>query len=410
MNPALAIMAKVPGHGEVKTRLGPALSSEARRELYEAFLLDRVEQARHLGGTRVVVAYTPAEASQAMRELLGNEVDLVAQRGSDLGGRLASVAGELLGEGHPAVLLVDSDTPSLPPTILAEAIRVLADGAGPDLVLGPAWDGGYYAIGLRRPIPELFETIAWSTRSVLSETVRRARALGLRVHFLPGWFDVDTPADLDRLARELETTPRGRPGFPWRTAEVMSRLRPAVLPAPRDESWRTLSSRSIYQNPWMRLDESVVDVGGGTLTLYGVVTCKECAGVVPVREDGAILLIRQFRYVARRFTWEIPTGAVEAGESAAQAAHRELREESGYAAASLEHLSTFHTSKSILDEVAHIYLGRGLTSSPVEADVTEQIETMAVPPARALRMVESHEILDAMSVVGIFAAARRLGW
>jgi len=160
----------------------------------------------------------------------------------------------------------------------------------------------------------------------------------------------------------------------------------------------------------MRVDENVVDIGEGRLTLYGVVTTSECVGILPMVDERTILLIRQFRYVARRDTWEVPTGGMHAGESVEAAAQRELREETGHGARRLEHLSTFHTSKSIVDEVAHMFLAEGLYPAAAEADETESIETRAFPVAEALQMVLDGTIVDSMSVVGILTAARLRGW
>ncbi len=108
----------------------------------------------------------------------------------------------LLAGGCPGVLLIGSDTPTLPAAVLHEAVDLVASG-GPDVVLGPSEDGGYYLIGLRARRPELFVEMPWSTGTVLAETVRRAEALGLTVALLPTWFDVDTPPDLARLAASL---------------------------------------------------------------------------------------------------------------------------------------------------------------------------------------------------------------
>ena len=106
--------------------------------------------------------------------------------------------------GHPKAIALDSDSPTLPAAHLLEAVAQL-DRA--DLVVGPSEDGGYYLIGLKQSQPDLFREIAWSTERVASQTVARAQALGLSVALLPAWYDVDIPADLDRLRSELATLP-----------------------------------------------------------------------------------------------------------------------------------------------------------------------------------------------------------
>ena len=197
----VAIMAKAPRAGEVKTRLCPPLTPGEAAEIYRAFLLDKIEQVRSLDGARPAIAYAPA-AARVFFETVAPGFTLIPQRGRDLGARLVAAFEELLGGGAPGALLIDSDTPTLPRELLETALR-LVSGADTDVVLGPSEDGGYYLIGLRAPRPELFEDMAWSTPAVLPETLRRAQALGLRVVSLPPWFDVDTGGDIERLEAAL---------------------------------------------------------------------------------------------------------------------------------------------------------------------------------------------------------------
>jgi rSAM/selenodomain-associated transferase 1 len=202
MNPvAVAIMAKMPQGGEVKTRLSPPLSLADAAELYRCFLLDKIEQVIALKAATLAIAFTPAEARDFFEKAAPGFI-LVQQRGADLGDRLANSLGELLARGHGAAVAIDSDTPTLPVDFLQQAVDQLTTSEI-DLVLGPTEDGGYYLIGLRAMHRELFETMAWSTSTVLSETIRRAGAKGLRVACLPAWYDVDTPEDLGRLRVEL---------------------------------------------------------------------------------------------------------------------------------------------------------------------------------------------------------------
>ena len=206
---ALCIMAKAPEPGRVKTRLCPPLSPDGAAELYRCFLLDKIAQAREVAGAERVLAYAPAE-SAAVFEALAPDFTLLAQRGADLTARLVAVCDEILRDGCDAAILIDSDTPTLPTERLERAVAVMS-GGWRDLVLGPSEDGGYYLIGLRRPHPELFEGMRWSTPTVLEETLRRSRALGLSSTRLPAWYDVDTAADLVRLQADLAATPAGGP-------------------------------------------------------------------------------------------------------------------------------------------------------------------------------------------------------
>jgi ADP-ribose diphosphatase len=176
-----------------------------------------------------------------------------------------------------------------------------------------------------------------------------------------------------------------------------------------DVPWQTRSSRVVYQNPWIRVDENQVELPDGRTTVYGVVRCGECVGVLPFLDAETVVLIRQYRYVARGVYWEMPTGGVHPGESLEVAAQRELGEEIGYQAARLTPLVSYHTSKSVVDEVAHLFYGEMLTPVVTPGDATEFIEVRPVPFAEALRMVESGEIKDSMTVIAVLHAARRLG-
>jgi rSAM/selenodomain-associated transferase 1 len=206
---AVAIMAKAPRPGQVKTRLCPPLAAAEASELYRCFLLDKIAQVRALDRAWPAVAYTPADAREEF-ERLAPGFGLLAQRGRGLGERLIHAVADLAAAGHRGVIATDTDTPTLPLPCLAAAVRVL-EGAEADVVLGPTEDGGYYLVGVSAPVPALFEDMPWSTPAVLARTLERARALGLAVRLLPAWFDVDTAPDLDRLRAALATSPHGEP-------------------------------------------------------------------------------------------------------------------------------------------------------------------------------------------------------
>ncbi len=212
---AVAIMAKAPQGGAVKTRLCPPLSFAKAGALYRCFLLDKIEQVRSLTTACPVIAYFPPEGRAFFEEVAPDFV-LVPQRGADLGHRLANSLGELLDRGHRGALAIDSDTPTLPLGFLQQALDLVMTPTI-DVVLGPTEDGGYYLIGLRTVYRELFEAMTWSTTQVLSETIRRAHANGLRVACLPAWYDIDTAADLARLRAILAGSdgevPRHTRGF-----------------------------------------------------------------------------------------------------------------------------------------------------------------------------------------------------
>ena len=173
--------------------------------------------------------------------------------------------------------------------------------------------------------------------------------------------------------------------------------------------WRTLSTGVVYRNPWIRVEEDQVELPNGRTTIYGVVRCGPCVGVLPFLDPETVILIRQYRYVARGVFWEMPTGGVRAGESLDAAAQRELAEEIGYVAARLTPLVSYHTSKMVVDETAHLFCGEGLSPAPTPPDDTEFIAVEPVPFRTALRMVETGEIKDSMTVIAVLHAARRHG-
>lgn len=174
-----------------------------------------------------------------------------------------------------------------------------------------------------------------------------------------------------------------------------------------EASWRTLDSKPIYANKWLSLREDLVELPDGRTTIYGVVTTGDCVGVLPFVDANTVLLIRQYRYVARRATWEMPTGGVHTGESLETAAQRELGEEIGYRAGRLSRLCTYHTSKSVIDETAHLYVADGLTPALTPPDETEFIDVRPFPFDEALGMVLAGEIVDSMTIIAMLLAARR---
>jgi ADP-ribose pyrophosphatase len=104
------------------------------------------------------------------------------------------------------------------------------------------------------------------------------------------------------------------------------------------KAWKTRSSRQIYKNPWTRVREDIAEMPNGKTTIYGVIECGHCVGVLPFLDDNHVVMVRQYRYVfGENHRWEMPTGGVKAGEPLEEAARRELREEVGYDAQELQH-------------------------------------------------------------------------
>ena len=156
--------------------------------------------------------------------------------------------------------------------------------------------------------------------------------------------------------------------------------------------------------------EDIAEMPNGKQTIYGVVECGQCVGILPFVDDTHIILVQQYRYVfSEGNRWEMPTGGVKSGEALPEAAHRELREEIGYAAAELEQINTYYTSKSVMHEIAHLYIGKHLTQVQSIPDETEFLEIETFPFDQVLEMVLKSEIRDSMTVIAVLFAARQLG-
>jgi rSAM/selenodomain-associated transferase 1 len=200
MQRMLLVVAKRPAIGQTKTRLCPPLSGEAAAALYACFLQDTLEIMRAVPGVVRGVAYLPETALDYFQALAPDMV-LTPQRGADLGERLDHLLTDALAADAEQVVVMDSDSPTLPAAYVAAAFARL-DGPD-DVVIGPCDDGGYYLIGLKRPQPRLLREVRMSTPFVVRDTLALADTMGLRVSLLPPWYDVDTAAELARLRAEL---------------------------------------------------------------------------------------------------------------------------------------------------------------------------------------------------------------
>jgi rSAM/selenodomain-associated transferase 1 len=191
----LVVVAKEPVPGKVKTRFIPQLSPADAAGLYRCSLHDRITEISALNGVDRAIAYTPEDARDTFTELSLDGFELFAQRGKGLGERLNNIFQDNLARGYQAVSIVDSDSPDLPKSIINESFGLLLSKQA-EVVLGPCHDGGYYLVGLRKPYPELFRNIPWSTKNVLSTTLEKAGKMGLNVRLLSRWNDLDTFEDI----------------------------------------------------------------------------------------------------------------------------------------------------------------------------------------------------------------------
>lgn len=197
---ALLVVAKRPAPGQTKTRLCPPLSPHEAARLYECFLLDTLEIARRVPGACRAVAYMP-ESERAYFLTLAPDFELVLQEGNRLGERLDHCLTVYLTRGFKKVVIMSSDTPTLPPQYVHGAFTELDHDA--DVVIGPCGDGGYYLIGLKQPAPALLREVPMSTPRVTADTLALAEAEGLKTALLPYWYDVDDVQSLSRLSKEI---------------------------------------------------------------------------------------------------------------------------------------------------------------------------------------------------------------
>ena len=193
MRPAMALFARAPVPGQVKTRLIGRWTAEQVSDLYRAFVLDMWEMLGTLAPAGELFLYTDAENAE-WRALAGDQVRV--QRGGDLGERMLHCFEEMHAAGSGPLLIVGSDSPALPADVLAPWTGLL--GQFPAL-LGPAEDGGYYAIRCRQPHKRMFEGVEWSSARTLAQTAAALTRCGLEPGYLPPHFDVDTPEDLAGL-------------------------------------------------------------------------------------------------------------------------------------------------------------------------------------------------------------------
>lgn len=198
-------MTKAPQAGKVKTRLVPPLTPDEAAKLNRCFLQDIsqsiVEACAKYPAVGVGI-FTPVGAESVYEGILPSGFFLIAQRGEGFGQRLTLAAEDLFSVGFQSVCLINSDSPTVPSSIFAEAASELAK-SGDRVVLGPSEDGGYYLIGLKTLHKRLFEQIDWSTEQVFDQTLKRASEIKVAVHQLPRGFDVDDRATLHKLCDEL---------------------------------------------------------------------------------------------------------------------------------------------------------------------------------------------------------------
>jgi uncharacterized protein len=239
----IAFMAKASAPGRAKTRLVPPLTFDQAADLNTAFLQDvaanlvaadeqaRANAAQNAAQNAAIVgyaAYGPPGATDFFRRILPASIGLIEAWLPNFGDCLFHTIGEIFKHGHDSAVVLNSDSPTLPTALLVETAEILAQ-PGDRAVLGPSTDGGYYLLGLKHAHARMFADIAWSTERVAEQTLARAQEIGLDVHLLPAWYDVDDVDALKRLDAELqggdsETRTAQAPRYAAHTARLMRQL------------------------------------------------------------------------------------------------------------------------------------------------------------------------------------------
>lgn len=212
---ALCILAKEPLPGTVKTRLAAVLGDQAAADCHAAFLTDSLARLATVKGTELVLAGTAITGANPEGDRISPSLAALADRfgarlagqgEGDLGARMATVLGEHA-DGRDGAILFGADTPDLPLEYVADAVAALEHA---DVVLGPAADGGYYLVGAREPLPEIFPpSVIWGGPTVMVETIASLAEAGRTASILPTWSDVDEVEDLRALAKRLGWKPGG---------------------------------------------------------------------------------------------------------------------------------------------------------------------------------------------------------
>src|SRR5579875_298966 len=228
----IVVFAREPVPGRTKTRLIGALGAQTAAALADRFIRDALAKARRLGPKELIIAGSASE--NALRSsyfrALAREFDarLIDQGSGDLGVRMARSLKPLAKAG--GAILFGTDTPSLPVRLLTHSTELLEDG---HVVVSPALDGGYYLLGIRGNLPDIFTAIPWGSSRVLALTLRRLGRIGVRYSLGPWWYDVDRPEDLALLSAHLDchrksggcmVLPLGAPHPCPRTAALLRRL------------------------------------------------------------------------------------------------------------------------------------------------------------------------------------------
>ena len=202
MNHCLIIFAKEPQKGKVKTRLQSFLSQSQCLDLYKAFLKDTIDLAKKVKCQKRILAYASRKNPQYLRSI-AKSFELYRQNGRNLGDKMHNAFKFANKNKADKTVIIGSDSPNLPIGLIKDAFTNLNKS---DLVLGPSIDGGYYLIGLKKPLRKLFRDVKWSSENVLDKTIKNARDANKKVALLKVWYDIDDKESLVHLINDIKQT------------------------------------------------------------------------------------------------------------------------------------------------------------------------------------------------------------
>ena len=216
---ALILFARDPILGKVKTRLSPFLEEEDILKLYTCFLQDSLDNIRQVENVDHFVGIAPSNESGFFTGTPGSDIRLFVQEGESLGDKMRRAIQDRFAEGYERVVIIGSDSPSLPASYIC-----LALGSDKDMVLGPSTDGGYYLIGMRGKVIEVFNGVTWGTETVLRETCAHLEQNGASLELLPVWYDVDSPEDLKFFKTHLDLIEQAGLGKAGETGKLLNSI------------------------------------------------------------------------------------------------------------------------------------------------------------------------------------------
>ena len=218
---AVILFARAPKLGKVKTRLQSHLDQETILQLYSCFLRDSIEKICVIEEADSLIGLAgEGNLNCFIETLMGRDIRTFPQSGNNLGDRMRNAFLDRFEEGYEKIVIIGSDSPSLPVPCITRALE-----SNSDIMLGPSVDGGYYLIGMRNKMFEIFDGVEWGSEKVLEQTLCNLDTLQVSLETLPLWYDIDRLEDLRFLRAHLSLLCRSGEQVPSATADYLTQLK-----------------------------------------------------------------------------------------------------------------------------------------------------------------------------------------